>query len=367
MTAAIVQISKVIEAERQSQEIFKHLKGRKMNDELPKSKRHLITFIIAVFTICVATYALDVWITRSTEESSPTGLKLHLLIIKSIAENLIAGAIAALILALTYRYIVWIMRPGDRVIEVPPREITSRLIKNAQKTRSYVFIGNTATFVASSILPILRESARTSGRPISISLFLINPTNNRVLKEYVTHKYKAAQGALKTADNETTRWVSPSADPKQETHESAAAKVLAAVYLGAYASIQPGVTVCIYLRNMFTPFRADITDGEAVLTQESPNDSAVAFSADGHFYGWYHKEAEAQKQQMHELDLANLSTALRNANLAHPSESTSQVQASLITLLAMIPILAPLRKNSGLMAATVRRICRPRHDYMGNH
>ena len=333
------------------------------NSDLPQSRNHRFVFIFSVSFICAVLYILDYhWLTPASLDSTSETLKNNALILKSVVENLIAGAIAALLLAITYRWVVAWIDPTDRVIEVPPVGITDRLLDNARITRNYVFIGNTAGFVSSAILPILTELARKSGHPRVISLFLIDPIDESAVDAYVAYRERVAKGTHKSADSEEAMWVRP-VELKIDTPDEVVAKILAAVYVAAYASLYPGVNVAVYLRRSFTPFRADISDGEAVLTQESPLESAVAFSSRGHFYGWYQKEAEAQKGQSVSFDFTLLRDVLRRLRLAHPTASSSELEKSLRQLISKLPHLSPIAHRVHAISIAAKLIGKPNLKY----
>ncbi len=330
-------------------------------DDLPQSKNHRNWFIAVVVLTCVALYWLDGIVTSSIEGSSENW-RQQVSILKSIIENFIAGAIAIVLLALTYRWIVDWLDPGDRVIEVPPTEITERLIRNARRTRNYVFMGNTASFVSSAVLPILVESARTSGQPKVIRLFLIDPTDSVAVEAYVGHRDRVANGTYRVADHEQATWFLPQ-EKKVPTAEEVKAKVLATIYVAAYMSRFPGMEISIYLRRSFTPFRADISDSEAVLTQESIAEAAVAFVARGHFYGWYHKEADAQKGQCVHFDFTSTRDTLRRLDLVHPTDSKEKLVASIQGLLLTLSNMGALAQNLPLVEKTAKIITRPERPY----
>ena len=332
------------------------------NDDLPQSRNHRNVVVAVVTVICFLLYAADYVITAVTDGTTSTSLKQHVSIIKSVIENLIAGAIAAVLLTLTYRWIVDWIDPGDRVIEVPTNDITDRLLGNARVTRSYVFIGNTASFVSSSVLPILVESARTSGHPKVVTLFLIDPIDVAAVDAYVGYRARVSKGAYKVADSEQATWFLPQFK-KVETPDEVVAKILATIYIASYLALYPGMNISIYLRRSFTPFRADISDNEAVLTQESAAESAVAFASRGHFYGWYQKEADAQKGQGVAFDFTASRDALRSLKLAHPTDPQAELEASLKRLLTHFHHLAPLATRSTVLAKAAELINRPNRPY----
>lgn len=331
---------------------------------MPDGQRRVAVTVIVVGLLCLFLYWLVLQAAEfANNEKTPQNWRQHAEIVKSVLENLIAGAIAAILLAITFKWIVALVDSKDRVIEITPSSITDRLLKNAAKTRSYVFIGNTATFVSAAVLPVLSDVNRTSGIPRSIKLILIDPMDSETLERYSEFKLRARHTASKTGDQYLARWVSPINTLKSESTEEITAKVLAAIYLGAYASLQSGMEVSIYLRKSFTPFRVDMTNTEVVLTQESSNESAVAFPAEGHFYGWYHKEADAQCMQATKIDIAGDRNGLQKLYLAHPNSSINEIKTSLNNLINNFSHIKNLGDNQNILNLAAKKISHPSHAY----
>lgn len=332
--------------------------------DLPSSSRHRNVFVAAVAAVSVVLYLVDSYLISEMERSgSPAFLKHHGQIIRSILENLIAGAIAAILLALLYRTVVNLIDPADRVLEIDRGSITRRLIRNAAATRSYIFIGNTASFVSTAILPVLADTSRVTGHSRSITLYLLDPTCQDAVLAYANYKNGARLAQAKTADQTTARWVSPGRTLAPESEEEVIAKILAAIYLAAYAATPAGMHVAVYVRPWFTPCRADISDREVVLTQESASESAVAFSSRGHFYSWYQKEAEAHREQAVALDLSAHQFALRQLLLAGPSDSVIQIESAMVRLLGLFPHLHSLLTRAAAIHRAANLVARPVPPY----
>lgn len=338
-------------------------------DDLPERRNHVLIAVLSVATISILLYIFDCWLTECIAKEialAPKGESTwsrQLTIVKAVVENLIAGALGTLILALIVRWIIMFVDPRDRVLEISPNAITSRLRTNAQSTRKYVFLGNTATFVTATAVPILVDLARQTGIPRTIALYMIDPMDMGAVASYAAYKTQVAHSNSIVADQTMGRWVTPQDNIRPETDDQVIAKLLAAIYLATFASLQSAVTVSIYLRRSFTPFRADMTDKEVVLTQESRIEPGVAFSSRGHFYGWYHKEADAQLMQATRLDLEGNRSALQNLNLVSPYGTESAIRASLISVVLLFPHLSPLSNRHAVIDLAIKRIKNPSHSY----
>lgn len=337
-----------------------------VSDELPSDRRRLGAAILLILGVSLSCYLLDLWVIGRAAELSkqdPHSEWLqHLGVLRSVLENLIAGALAALILALSYRSIIRWIDPGDRVVEISSTQITDRLLKNARKTRQYLFIGNTATFVTSAVLPVLIDTARTTSQARAVTLFLIDPVDQPTVLSYNSYSDGLGHLSSKVADATLAIWLLPSTTPKRHEPAEVVGKVLASIYLAAYAVVTHGLTGSVYLRRTFTPFRLDLSDQEAVLTQESPSEAAVAFSSRGHFYGWYQKESEALRAQCVHIDLTSMRDRLRNV-IAHPASPKQDIHVALCELLRVVPHLQKLSNDPDSIAAAVKRICHPSHTY----
>jgi hypothetical protein len=343
------------------------MSGDVIADELPQGRRRLGVGVLVVFTVIAICYALDLFAAELASSISKTnsadGRLVHLGIARSVLENLMAGALAALILGLAYRSIITWIDPADRVVEITANRITERLLRNAKRSEHYTFIGNTATFVTTAVLPVLTAEARTTSRTRTITLFMIDPLDLPTVQTYRNYSNRVAQQSSKVSDATMAAWVAPTSSSKTQSDDDVIGKVLAAIYFAAYSVSMQGMTGAVYLRRAFTPFRVDLSDGEAVLTQESGSEAAVAFSARGHFYGWYQKECDALKSQCAHLDLTSKRDLLRGL-LAHPSEPSADVLAALQKLLGAFPHTAPLLANANALAAATRRIVQPSHAYL---
>lgn len=333
-------------------------------NDMPARHIHVVVAVVLVSIICMLLYWADLHIAEAIDKNKISDeWKQHAVVIRAVLENLIAGAVAAILLALTYRSIVAFIDPRDRVIEISPSSITNRLIKNAQGTRNYIFIGNTATFVTAAVLPVLSDSVRMTGHPRSVTLVLIDLMDPDAVASYSAFKLSGRHTASKVADQHLARWVPPLNKPQVETSDQIAAKVLAAIYLAAFSCLQSGMMISVYLRKSFTPFRVDMTDAEVVLTQESESESAVAFSSGGHFYGWYHKEADAQRMQGIKVDIAGERENLRQLILVHPSSTKEEIKKAILAVANHFLHLSPIVKNEEVITLAAERVARPSHGY----
>ena len=333
-------------------------------DDLPTKKRHVLISICVVIAICVISYLIDLKIVEMKADKNVTDVwKLHGSIASAILENLIAGVIAAVSLGLTFRWIIAFIDPRDRVIEISPSSITDRLRKNAQTARNYVFMGNTATFVSATILPILIDSALNKSYPRIVTLIMIDPVDASAVSSYSRFKNSVAQSQSKLCDQFIGKWVTPIYAPKIETPDEVIAKLISAIYIATFASLQKDMHVSIFLRRSFTPFRADMSDSEVVLTQESPTESAVAFASTGHFHGWYHKEAEAQQRQAIKIDLIAEQKGLQELNLVHPTEARLKVAQSIKAVLLHFPHLRKFANNQEIIELATDKVTKPSHSY----
>jgi len=148
-----------------------------------------------------------------------------------------------------------------------------------------------------------------------------------------------------------------------ENEDQVLGKLVAAIYFSAFASLQTSMELRVFLRRSFTPFRADMSDKEVVLTQESTEEAAVAFSALGEFYSWYQKEAVAQQNQAVSIEFLGKRNELLNLSLPHPTGKPEMIKKSLVCLLRLFPHLSSLADRENILDCAVKRIKSPTHSY----
>lgn len=342
------------------------MNGEVVSDDLPKRQRHLGIAVGIVLMFIVGCIALDIWLINYVAELSKADGKnvwiTRLEVLRSILEDLVASALAVLLLGLMYRMVVAWIDPGDRVEEVTASQITARLLQNARKSQRYVFVGNTATFVTTAVLPVLSDSARTESRVRTIELYVIDPIDTVTISAYRNYIDWVAQQGSKVSDATLAMWVRPSTEIASNPKHEVVGKILAAIYLTACSICMQGLSGSIYLRRTFTPFRIDLSDKEAVLTQESASEAAVAFSARGHFYSWYRKECDALQTQCVHLDMAARRDEMRQI-LVHPLAGKVEVRKALTELLELFAHLRPLLGEPQALSDAAARISRPSHSY----
>lgn len=331
-----------------------------LDSDLPKGRNQLPVVVALLLGFVVILYLADYLLT----EAGGLGSTRHGLLARSILENTIAGAFAAIVLALSCRWAVRLVEPGDRVIEIPPGAISDRLKNNARRTSRYGFIGNTATFVTAAVLPILCARSQRSGQSVFVRIFIIDPRDTDVVTAYVRHKSRVRVSNSKIADYDLASWTRPSGESAAESFDMALSKLYACLYLCAYASKSSGVEIIVHLRKSFTPFRADVSDSEVILTQESASEAAVAFSANGHFYGWYDKETEALLQQCTPVALTG-NVDVERIHLAHPSSARTDIERSFDELFSTALKGLNIVIGAGVRGAAIDKIIIPSHSYNG--
>ena len=329
-----------------------------LDSDLPRSGRHVSAIAVVLFVVFCVLLLVDFSVTKAAIANKDN---VALQIARSILENVMAGAVAAFILAIGYRWITQIIDPADRVIEISSDAIGRRLEKNAGKTLSYSFVGNTASYVTAAILPILCARTRKSGSAITVKVIVIDPREEKTIGAYLRHKDRVMRAQSRVANMESASWVRPEPVLAPDTSDKIAAKLLACIYLCANASKVSGIHLDVYLRRSFTPFRADMADNEVILTQESANESAVAFSSRGHFYGWYRKDAEALEQQCVALRFSDVAK-FSGIQVLHPSSDLTSLGGAFDALMRGL-FGDSLIVTEAIRSESLKRISLPSHSY----
>lgn len=336
---------------------------------MPSRSRQVVAAVIAVAAFCTLLFFINIFVAKEIAKEvaiPPAGesdWSRGLVTVKSVIDSLIAAAIAALLLSFIFKLIVNLIDPQDRVLEIAPSDITARLQENARNTQSYIFIGNTATFVTASIIPILVDIAQLTNFRRSVELFILDPMSDQAVKSYISHKKRVAIAISEIFDQKSTRWIQQMEVGKVDDEDQVAGKLVAAIYFSAFASLQTSMEMRVFLRASFTSFGVDMSDKEVVLTQESTDEAAVAFSARGEFYKWYKKEAFSQQGQAVCIDFSRMRNELKNLSLPHPSCRPEIIRSSLICLLRLFPYLSSLSERQYVLDYAVARIKSPTHSY----
>lgn len=263
----------------------------------------------------------------------------------SIVENLIAGGVAAIILAFISDYILRFVDPKNKVEEIQSSKISSRLKFNAEKTSSYLFIGNTASFVTKEIIPIIFKKSVDTNIKKSISIYLLDPSCEEAVNAYVSYKNRILFSDSKGQHNFGGCKLCES---KRISEDDVISTIICTVYIAAYVSQSNFVDVDIYFRKYFTPFRADISDAEVVLTQESKRDPAVGFSERGQFFYWYKKEADVLIHQSTQIDLSFLKKENFSIKITNPTDSEKNIGESIDLIFDRIEYLTNLKSSISL-------------------
>lgn len=262
----------------------------------------------------------------------------------SILENLIAGGVAAIILAFISDYILKFVDPKNKVEEIPSSKISDRLKFNANKTNNYLFIGNTASFVTREIIPIIFKKSVETNIKKKVSIYLLDPSCDEAVKAYVSYKnrilFSDYKGQFGFKGCELC-------EDKKTSVDDVIATIVCTLYLAAYVSQSNFIDVEIYFRKYFTPFRADISDTEVVLTQESKKDPAVGFSERGQFFNWYKKEADVLIHQSVKIDLNFLKTDNSSTRITNPTDEKNKIEESIDYIFSEVDFLKNIRKLIG--------------------
>ncbi|MGU3626961.1 hypothetical protein [Comamonas sp. C24C] len=269
----------------------------------------------------------------------------------TIVENLIAGGVAAIILTLISDLILSFVDPKNKVEEISSSKISARLKLNANNTNNYLFIGNTASFVTKEIIPILFRKSFESHIKKNLSIYLLNPKCNDALEAYVSYKNRILFSDSK--GNFSYKECSI-CEGKKTSVDDVISTILCTIYMAAYVSQSNYVEVNVFFRSYFTPFRADISDVEVVLTQESKKDPAVGFSERGQFFYWYKKEADVLIYQSKKIDLNFLKLNNESTKITSPNDSNENIESSMDYLFGEVDFLKCLKNDLGSRYGAIR-------------
>jgi len=205
---------------------------------------------------------------------------------ENILEMLFTTILVSVVLTLL---ILWVKPQKVKNVEmevIQPYLIKNILFQSRLKTKEWWFDGNTGRYTRNVTLPELAKICKLENRPISVKIQIINPNNKSVCKIYADYR-----NGLRSA--QTTRTV------KNVQHELLA--TIVSVYF--WKKEQPSLNIEIYLKDYFSPFRADLSDDMVIITREDSRDPAIVYHKNSFFYTAYHNDLVHGLKQHKKLNI----------------------------------------------------------------
>lgn len=255
-------------------------------EEIFLKKYHHRTFIVMVI-LCLCTYTLfRFFLLPFIDENEKITLAKFIGI---LLDTLIASFLITIIIS----YFIWFITPKKHlkstISVIEPKEINQLLKQNTFSTKKWIYKGTCGRFTRAMTLPILAKYAREDSLGRTIDIYLLNPLNERLCKDYAIYR-----SGLKSGSKQN--WT------QKIVQEEILASTISAL---KYSKCEPLLDVRLFYLDTFSSFRFDISDEVAVVTKEDPMASALSASKGSYFYDSYLEDIRVISKHSQKIDLSN--------------------------------------------------------------
>lgn len=200
--------------------------------------------------------------------------------------------IASYLITIIIGCFIWFITPKKHLkstIEViEPKEIGHLLKSNAVTSKKWIYKGTCGRFTRSTTLPIMARSARHDSLGRQVDIYLLNPENTKVCKEYAIYRSGLKSGSKKI-------W------SLKIVQEEILATLISAL---KYKQCEPLLDIRLFFIDNFSSFRFDISDQNAIMTKEDPSASALLASKNSYFYDSYVEDIRIISSHCKEINLS---------------------------------------------------------------
>lgn len=169
---------------------------------------------------------------------------------------------------------------------VEPKQIGPLLKSATSNTGSWIYKGACGRYTRASTLPRLADSARSAGIGRDISIYILNPGNETLCKQYATYRRSLKSAQL----------------GKEWTLNSVREELLAtAVSALRYSYTEPLLRIRLFFLDNFSAFRLDVSDLYVIVTKEDKQASALKADQGTYFYDSYKDDIRLAERQAKEM------------------------------------------------------------------
>ncbi|MEO1252189.1 MAG: hypothetical protein AAFW81_07580 [Pseudomonadota bacterium] len=221
--------------------------------------------------------------------------------IRSVLDALIAAIVVSLFVSFA---LWWLRPPSDRIppgFEIPAIEISRTLERSTAATDEWEYIGHTARYVRTRIIPDLVEHSNRENKPCRIRIVILDPDIATLCEQYANYRNRSRSNELFNSE-----W----------TCNKVRAELLASIIRILQSHTANNYVSCeIGLRAFLSQYRTDRTREIALVTQEDPQEPAYKYVRGSRFYEHIKRENELIWEQSRKLDLASVSAQTANDRL----------------------------------------------------
>lgn len=266
-----------------------------MEEILLKTHQKRAFFVISFLFFCAYLFFRFFLIPIFDPEEKLTLAKLFGIILDTfIASYMITVIIGGFI------YFITPKKHFRSTIEViSPKEIGHILKSNAYTSRKWIYKGTCGRFTRATTLPIMARSARHDSLGRTIDIYLLNPENDKICKEYAIYRSGLKSGSKNI-------W------SLKFVQEEILATTICAL---KYKQCEPLLDIRLFYLDNFSSFRFDISNQNAIITKEDPTASALLANHGSYFYDSYVEDIRIISTHCKQIDISKESSVNLDTNI----------------------------------------------------
>jgi hypothetical protein len=164
-------------------------------------------------------------------------------------------------------------------------------------TEGWTFKGGTGTFIRAVTLPECVARARRDGRPLTVRLEIVDPTNDTACEHYAVFRRSLSHWPDSTGEMWTI----------DRTRKESFATILAACWHRQRYRL---LTMQVGLSPTITTFRWDLSSRSLIITQQDPKEPALLIKRGWVYYDRYATELLTSFEQSHRLPIEQAANAV---------------------------------------------------------
>ncbi|HEY2762763.1 MAG TPA: hypothetical protein VGJ13_01900 [Pseudonocardiaceae bacterium] len=221
-------------------------------------------------------------------------------------------------------------------------EVSQALADARRDTEGWTFKGGTGTFIRAVTLPECVQRARRDGRPFTMRLEIVDPTNDNACEHYAMFRRSLSHRSDGTGETWTI----------DRTRKESLATILAACWHRQRYRL---LTVEVGLSPTITTFRWDLSSRSLIITQQDPREPALLIKRGWIYYDRYATELLTSLQQAKRLPIEQA------ANAVPLSDEPSVEEAQKLFVALNIPL--PASFDNRAVSDIIRKAVQAKNPY----
>ncbi len=176
-------------------------------------------------------------------------------------------------------------------------EVSQALADARRDTEVWTFKGGTGTFIRAVVLPECIQQARRDGRPLTVRLEIVDPTNDTACEHYAVFRRSLSDRPDGTGEIWTI----------DRTRKESLATILAACW---YRQRYRLLAVDVGLSPTITTFRWELSSRSLIITQQDPREPALLIKRGWVYYDRYATELLTSLEQSNRLPIEQAAKAV---------------------------------------------------------